>query len=243
MAETTRPAPTGYYAARSRRLLRGFDRFARRVRGPLAVRFGEAQADLVLADARAELERLIPEIPYIGGRRNVFSWVMIVNGWMVALHRAVVRHGGGARDTVRACADTVDALIRAIPRPVLRLIRWLAFSPLVQAVFRRQAARSQERRYPEDFVYRLETGGEDDWALVFEECAVNKFYRAQRVPELAPYCNFVDVSYARLLGMGLDARETIGLGCARCRLRYQRGRETPMPPALEGVLPEAAPRI
>jgi hypothetical protein len=54
---------------------------------------------------------------------------------------------------------------------------------------------------------------------------------------LKPYCNFFDVTYSRLMGMGVDASETIGLGCETCSLRYKHGRETAIPERLEGVLP------
>ena len=40
-------------------------------------------------------------------------------------------------------------------------------------------------------------------------------------------CNFFDVTYSRLMGMGLDASETIGLGCPQCKLRFAHGRATP----------------
>ena len=68
-------------------------------------------------------------------------------------------------------------------------------------------------------------------SLVFDECAVNKFYDAQGVEELKPYCNFFDVTYSRLMGMGVDATQTIGLGCEKCTLCYKHGRETVVPPA------------
>lgn len=236
----TSPASTrAYYVSRTRRLLFGFDRFAGRARRHLAARYGDETAAAVLARARVEFVRLIPELPYIGGGRNIFTWVIIVNGWMVALHRAMLAAGKGARDTVEIAVQVSDAFFRRVPRPVLRLIGKLAFTGPVMRVLRRQAARSQERRFPADFVYELREGGPDDWALEFSECAVNKFYDAQQTPELKPYCNFFDVTYSRLMGMGVDARETIGLGCATCRLRYKHGRETIVPDSLQGVLPES----
>jgi len=86
-------------------------------------------------------------------------------------------------------------------------------------------------------VYHFREGNGDDWALIFDECAVNKFYEAQGVEDLGPYCNFFDVTYSRLMDMGIDARETIGLGCETCRMRFKRGRETLIPDTLRGVLP------
>lgn len=54
---------------------------------------------------------------------------------------------------------------------------------------------------------------------------------------MKPYCNFFDVTYSRLMDMGCDATETIGLGCGTCALRYKHGRTTEIPPTLKGVLP------
>jgi hypothetical protein len=69
----SRASPENYYVARKPKLLRGFDRFAKRARRSLEQRYGESLADRVLAEARLEFERLIPELPYIGGRENLSS--------------------------------------------------------------------------------------------------------------------------------------------------------------------------
>ncbi len=218
--------------------MRSFDRFARKLRPHLEARYGTDVSRRVLRDARGQYLRLLPELPRIGGVRNIFSPVMTVNGWGVALFRAMKAAGYSAEDTVRVCAELSDQLLRSIPAPLLRIFGRLAFSAPSRFLLARQAARSQKRRYSEDFVYRFETGGDDDGALVFEECAVNKFYRKQQATELAPYCNFFDVTYSRLMHMGLNADETIGLGCQTCQLRYKYGRETSVPERLQGILPK-----
>jgi hypothetical protein len=141
--------------------------------------------------------------------------------------------------TMRVAADVSDELFRSFPGLVLRLVGRLAFTPPVRHVLRKQAERSQERRFGADFVFQFREGDGDDWALVFDECAVNKFYEAQGTPELSPYCNFFDVTYSRLMGLGLDASETIGLGCPQCKLRFAHGRATPVPKTLAAVLPGA----
>lgn len=230
-------AKSGYYAARRARLRRSFERVLRRASRSLERHYDAGLAEAVTADARAEFERIIPEIPYIGGHRNVFSTVMIANGWIVALFRAMQRRGKSAEETVRICAEVSDQLLRSLPGFALRLCGRLAFTRPFRRLLERQAARSRERRYPEDFVYSIRRGDDGELALVFEECAVNKFYAAQDAEELAPYCSFFDVTYSRLMGMGLDASETIGLGCETCQLRFKRGRETATPDRLEDLLP------
>ena len=62
-------------------------------------------------------------------------------------------------------------------------------------------------------------------------------FRALWITRINAGANMNDMSYSRLMGMGVDARETIGLGCERCSLRYKHGRETEIPDRLRGVLP------
>ncbi len=217
---------------------RSFEVFLRNVRPVLARHHGAELAEEVVAAARDEHERLRPEIPGIGGARNAFQPVMTANGWLVALHRAMRARGRPAGDTVRACQEAFDAWLRRIPRPLLRGIGRLALSAPVRRYFEAQARRSQERRFAEDFVWRLERGPGGEVSFVFDECAVNKWYEAQDVRELAPYCNFVDVTYSRLMGMGVDASRTIGTGCAQCALRFRLGRATEVPANLHGIVSE-----
>ncbi len=234
----TQRTESTYYVSRTRKLLRSFDRFSKRLRRSLAERHGEAFAGETVAATRVEFERIIPELPYVGGRKSIFSTIIVVNGWLIAFYRAMASRGKTAEEVIRICSLVADGLFRPFPPFVLRLAGRLALSGFVKKRVEKQAARSQERRYPADWVFTAREDGAGEMVLEFTECAVNKFYEAQGVEELKPYCNFFDVTYSRYMGMGVDARETLGLGCDRCRLRYKRGRETVIPDRLRGLLPD-----
>lgn len=215
---------------------RAFEFFLRSARTVLVSELGPEAAGAIVADARREYGRVRPEVPDIGGSRNVFQPVMTVNGWIAALHRAMRSRGSSARDTIRVFQQVFDGWLQKVPGFVLRAIGWLMMSAPVRWYFARQARRSQERRYAEDFVWRLEQGPGGEVSFVFDECAVNKWYDAQDLRDLKPFCNVADVTYSRLMGLGVDASETIGLGCRQCALRFKRGRETAIPPNLDGIV-------
>jgi hypothetical protein len=215
---------------------RAFELFLRAAHPVLVERDGADFADDVIDAARSEYHLVLPEVPDIGGARNAFQPVMTVNGWLVALHRALAARGRKASESIAVSQEVFDRWLRKLPDFALRGIGRLLLSPPVRAYFERQAARSQERRYAEDFVWRVERADDGEVSFIFDECAVNKWYDAQGLRELKPYCNFVDVTYSRLMGMGIDASETIGLGCPQCTLRYKHGRETLVPPSLEGIV-------
>lgn len=231
------PQNSAQEAPKNTKLLRRFDRIARRARPRLDQLGGEALAEGILRDARAGYEKLIPELPDIGGSKNQFTKVIEINGWIVSLYRAMKAEGRTTEEVVRVCCEVADDLFQPLPSFVRRLLGRLGFSHLVKRRMQKQAASSQLQRYPADFVYTFQEEVDGGWSLRFSECAVNKFYEAQGAEELKPYCNFFDVTYSRHLEMGIDATRTIGLGCETCTLAYRRGRETAIPPRLRGLLP------
>jgi len=216
-----------------------FEVFARRALPVIEERWGGEFAERVLGDARLAYPEVASRLPDIGGWRNVFTPVVVVNGWLIALHGAMRRHGKSAEDTIAVCFTVSDRFFRSIPGKLLKLVGRLAFTSPVRRIFRQQAARSQQRQYPADFVYTVEEGEDGELSLVFSECAVNKMYDALGLADLKPYCNFFDVTYSRLMDMGVDAHETIGLGCQQCALRFKHGRPTAVPARLRGIIGDA----
>jgi hypothetical protein len=94
-------------------------------------------------------------------------------------------------------------------------------------VLRRLAERSQERRYPEDWVFTVVEGDrvENDWIIEYTECAVIKFWESQGAHDLMPYCNFGDIAMSRTLGLGMQSA-TLGEGCDSCVAKFKYGRRT-----------------
>jgi hypothetical protein len=216
-------------------LMKQFDIVAARLAAQLECRWGREFARDVIAWTRRELVDIEPRLPQIGGTRNVFSPVITANGWIVALYRLMSAHGKTPQDVVAVLYDAGDALFARLPRWLSAAARWAVTSRLFRWTMTRQAARSQRRRFPGDFVYRFH-GDRDGITFEFEECGVISLYRALDADALAPYCSFFDVLYSRRLGLGLDASRTIGLGCDTCVLAYRPGRDTPVPAALKPVL-------
>ena len=229
--------PHPYYMLRRKKYLRTYDRFASRLRAQLAQLGDAAFVDEVVAETRTGFNTIIPQLPYIGGRRNAFTIIIVVNGAIIALYRAMRHHGKSAVDTIRVLQGAFDSLFGLLPRFVWRGIGRLAFTRPFLSLLRKQAQLSQNRRYPHNFVYEILPGNDDyDFVMEFSECAVNKLYDAQAVPELKAFCNFADVTYARYMRLGMDVSDTIGLGCATCSFKVKRGADTPIPPNLIEVL-------
>ena len=85
-----------YYITQKNKMLQGLASYAKPMRPELAVRFGEEEAREIMQDVLDEYAYLIPQFPYIGGRRNPFTTNLIQAGYGLALYRTLHKHG---RDT------------------------------------------------------------------------------------------------------------------------------------------------
>jgi hypothetical protein len=103
-------------ARENRKLLRRFDRIARRARPRLVQLGGDAFAEGILLDARADYEKLLPELPDIGGSKNQFSKVIEINGWIVSLYRAM-KAGEGQRKRLSNSAVRSQTISSSLCHP------------------------------------------------------------------------------------------------------------------------------
>jgi hypothetical protein len=228
-----------YYLAKQKRLMQVFDFMFRPIEAKLDVYYGEEYARDIVHQSRENFVEIIPQLPYVGGMKNYYTPIIVINGMIIAMYRVMSESGKSAEDVICIWAESADDLFRRLPPWLAKLGgRALLSKPVVRG-FRKQTAISQERRFPEDWVYELVEGEDFDVGFEFSECAVIKLYQTMDTMELAPYCNFADVTYSHYLGIGLDASETLGMGNERCRMHFKRGHETVITPNLAEVLPLA----
>ena len=221
-AEKHRPetkAPTSH--RQTERLVGKFDRRLKRWGGLIVDQFGEEAAAAMRGELLDEYRRLIPEVPYIGGRRNMFSDHLAAAARQLAIYRVVVRHGGSLEDTGELMHRIARVEFGRVPR-VLR--PWIVRVAYGRRRLERAARHSQARRYPSDFVFEFVEGdGETfDFGIDFTECAYQKFLHAQRADEWTPYGCDLDYVMADVMGYGLQRTKTLAWGCDRCDLRFSK---------------------
>ena len=230
-----------YYVTKQKRLMKLFDFMFRSIKEKLEFYYGEQYTEQIVLKSRHNFEGIIPQLPYVGGMKNYYTPILVVNGLIIAMYRAMAESGKTAEDVVLIWAEAADDLFAKIPSWMASLGGRVLLSKPVVRGFMRQTILSQERRYPEDWVYQLLHGNGEDFDVGFEysECAVIKLYQAMDTMELAPCCNFTDVTYSHYLGMGLDASETLGMDCDRCRMLFKKGADTVISPNLMDIIPLA----
>jgi len=216
-----------YYESRARQLLAEFDTTIERVSDLFAARYGQADAAAIAGEARQVYERLIPDLPYVGGVQPLTQFV-IATGWFLAMYRALQARGRPVDEAGRLIYEVTEVYLQRYPGVARGLVGHLSFSKLYLARLRRRAQESQERPYPDGYVFRYlpGDGATFDYGVDYLECASCKFLARQGAPELAPYLCTVDYIYSEMFGWGLVRTTTLAEGGDRCDFRFKRGGPT-----------------
>jgi hypothetical protein len=222
----TTEAPTREGSSRQvEKLVSEFGGLLSRSGGFFVDRFGEETAEVMRGEMLDEYRSLIPQIPYVGGRRNIYSRDLQFSAMALATYRGVVGHGGRLEDAGELLHWMVREQSERVPR-VLRL--WMGrqrFGRMRRQKLQKAARRSQARRYPGDWVFeRIDGDGETfDFGIDMTECGIVKFLDAQGAAELCPYLCELDYVMAEALGIGLRRTKTLAWGCDRCDFRLTKG--------------------
>ncbi len=217
-----------YYTAQAPRLFKYFDWVMKRLKSYFTAEYGDALTDEIIGKSRTEFKAIIPELPFVGGRENLFTPIVIAAGGMLAISRGMKVHGKASQEMFVIFHKAIDRSYSRFPRLVSRSLGSLMLNKYGgMRLLQKQATRSQKQQYPDDWVFTVTEGtGEDfDWAIEYRECAVIKFWRAQGAIDLLPYCNFGDIAMSKAWGLGMELT-SIGEGFETCVAKFKRGRAT-----------------
>jgi len=135
------------------RRLKDFEEMCRLTREADKAYFDDATLDSVINETREAFESLIPQIPYIGGRKNRFSNILPKSAMSLALYKVLKARGVPMEEIGRLNYEIAERYSKHVPRLVKPIISGLRFSRIFKHVLKKMAERSQEKEYTEDWVF------------------------------------------------------------------------------------------
>jgi hypothetical protein len=216
-----------------------FNVYQESTRQVLAVRFGDDLAGAMLKETWQEYEVLLPEVPYIGGEKNLNSENLLVSAYCLAKYRALKARGQTTEQVGKIIFEAYQATAD-VPGWLRGLVKRLKYGKKSQERWREQAAESQKRQYPGDWAFEFVEGdGEEfDYGLDFTECGICRLYQAQGAEELTPYLCLSDYVVGKAFDRGLVRYKTLAEGADVCDFRYKAGRESFVYPLRDGWPPK-----
>ncbi len=228
-------AETKYYIDRTEQLLQEFDAYWPSFAAALAKQYPADAVQALQAETRQAYANLIPQLPYIGGEANLHTSNLVQSAWALALYQVLQRRDTDTREVGRILYRAVENMMQAAlsSDPMTPESPEVVQDRLLNAL-KAEAERSQQRRYPGDFVFSVVEGtGQDfNYGIDYTECGICKFFQAQQASELTPYMCLLDFPMSEAMGDGLVRTMTLANGDPKCDFRYKQGRPTqPLLPA------------
>jgi hypothetical protein len=212
-----------YYAAHEAKLLKDLHQKLPFFRRALMTRFPADEVEHIIPQMQDEFRRLLPRLPYIGGKQNPLTTNLVACSWFLALYRVLQPRGLSDDEIGDLVYRVAEEWVKSSPRWLGRLQCLLVKTPFLRLVFGRISRQSQQRKYPGDFVVHFVPGDgrHFDFGLDFTGCAIHKFFQAEQAGHFAKYMWRIDYLTTSLKGIELIRTGTIANEADKCDFRYK----------------------
>ncbi|HSB65176.1 MAG TPA: L-2-amino-thiazoline-4-carboxylic acid hydrolase [Anaerolineales bacterium] len=233
---------TNFYTSQSNTLLGDFDQMVRTVKNPIISKFGELKAKELVEKARWEYQRLLPDLPYVGGEQP-FTQFVIASGWFLAFYRVMQAQDASVDEAGKLAYLLSQTYLERVPGFARKLLGYMTFSHRYLKKLQNRAESSHSHPFPRGYVFSFIPGDgvSFDYGVDYHQCATWTLFQEQGAAGLTPYLCACDYLYSRLLGWGLTRTTTLSEGGSVCDFRFKRGGPTKIHSTVlnldEGMIP------
>lgn len=219
---------THYYLSQKENILKAYDKTSKHTQRVLLQRFGQDKADEIIAQTRNELEKLLVDLPYVGGKENPLTSDLVESAMALALYRVLKPTGIETREIGEIIYKTLEGRAESYPRVLRRLFGWYNHSHFGQRSAKKRIIKLQKQQYSGNWVANWIEGVRDefDFGVDYTECAICKFYEKMNASDLSPYICLADFVIANATYQGFKRTTTIAEGSDRCDFRWKKGLKT-----------------
>ncbi|MHA2128271.1 MAG: L-2-amino-thiazoline-4-carboxylic acid hydrolase [Promethearchaeota archaeon] len=220
-----------FYIKKKQILIAQFENYLQIVKELLKKKFSDPKAEELINQMRKEYESIIPEIPYIGGRKNVFTNVLIDKVSTLAIIRILEKEGYSFREIGEFNNQYAENIFQIRKDSIEKVGQ----DPLAQsfdkgaiALFKKYCINSLKKDYPDDWVMEFVEGDgmNFDYGFNISECGILKAYKKLGAEKYVPFLCLYDLAMAHTMGFGLNRTQTLANGAPKCDHRYLRSGKT-----------------
>ena len=221
-----------YYIRRKKKLIEDFGKHIKGVRLLFAEKFDDAKLKQILINMKTEFENLIPEIPYIGGKKNPNTLFLIKGISNLAIFRILEKEGLTYRQIGEFYYEFIDGFNRIRKKRLEKIGKNPALYPFETEYvnyIKDFAETSQKRNYPDDFVFNYVEGDGNsfEWGIDYSECGLVKLFKKLGATKFMPLLCLSDFSEANIFGYGFSRTQDLGHGAPMCDHRFIKNSKTP----------------
>jgi len=174
---------------------------------------------------REEYERIIPEIPYIGGKKNIYTSMLVESVVTLPIMRILEKVGLSYRDIGKIIYDFFEIannirkrkLEKAGQNPTDTYFHKTTINYLKVIT-----EKSQKKQYPDDWVWEFVEGDGKtfDYGFNVSECGIHKVFKRLGAEKYVPFICLADFATANVYEFGFTRTQTLGNGAPICDHRF-----------------------
>jgi hypothetical protein len=221
-----------FYMRRKSKLLALFQEDLKVAKQLLLEIFDEEKADILLADSIKEFENILPEVQYVGGNKNPFTFYLIGAVGVFSIIRVLENEGLLYREIGEFTFRFNEMLNEKREENLNKVSQSHAdqiFTTGYKQFMKDFAKKSQERIFPGDWVLEFIDGEGQPftYGYNFTQCGSNELAKKLGMQKYMPFICLGDFAEATAGGFGFTRTQTLGNGASMCDHRYIQGDSTP----------------
>lgn len=223
-----------FYVRKKSKFMKSFNERLAVIYKELSKKFDNQKSEELISQMKAEFEKILPDIPYIGGQKNPLTLVLVKCMSDLAVFRTLEKMGFSFREIGEFHYNYVVGTHNVRKETLEQAGRdpsQYPFDPVYMDYQKKLTEETQTKLYPDDFVMDFVEGDGDsfEWGWDITECGVQKAYKKLGEEKYLPFICLGDHYEAEGLGFGFSRTQTLGFGAPLCTHRFVKNYKTPCP--------------
>ena len=214
-----------FYIKQQEKLMTQFDKILHLSKDILLKKIDNQHIESTFDEMRKEYINLIPKIPYIGGKKNPSTPMLIYSVNILAIIRVLENQGYSFNEIGEYSYEIIEKINKRRKEKIKKLEQLPSERNFQETYvnFLKDFARTlQKRKYPEDWVMEFVEGDGKtfDYGLNYTECGIAKLFKKLGSGKYVPFLCLSDFAEAQTNGFGFKRTQTIGNGSNLCDHRF-----------------------
>jgi hypothetical protein len=221
-----------YYIRKKSKFMRSFNELLTVVNEEFCKKFDNKKSEEIISQMKAEFEKILPNIPYIGGQKNPTTLILVGSMSDLAIFRTLEKIGFSFREIGEFHYNYVKGVLKLRKEALEKAGRdpsQYPFDPVYMDYQKKLTEETQMKLYPDDWLMDFVEGDGDsfEWGWDIQECGVQKAFKKFGEEKYLPLICLYDHYEAEGLGFGFSRTQAIGFGAPICTHRFVKNYKTP----------------
>ncbi|PID82664.1 MAG: hypothetical protein CSB16_00045 [Clostridiales bacterium] len=216
-----------YYVDRKKNLIKQFNKLSKKSKPILLKRFNREETDSIISESLENFEKIIPTLPYIGGKKNSGTMNLIGGAAFLAFIKSIEKYDIEEREIGKIIYEMLCAEFESRSKILMKLLGKIMGSKIGKKLIKMKYKKNQFNNYEGGWENELILEENPDFivGINVKKCGICKLYKEHDAEKYIPYMCLGDYPMFGSMGIELKRTKTIANGGDVCDFRlYKNGR-------------------